>query len=867
MRDVAGFAPGQANAVESIVARCLEKSMGLELEQFRAELASMRKEYTTAENRLQSRMEAVDARRHEEHATNATELSVLKGRLERALPAFGERDASTAQIAEAVHSSSLDTAHALRQVTTLRERLDSDLGDLWAKVNELFAAQADERRLPDLQRRLKNSIAEEMDAFRSDRVATEARLESRLEAVDTTRREDRSAMLTKFSEFEGRLDGTLPALAALQDVERRSSEIRVETKRICEETAATSREGLADFAERLRALEHRSLAMATAQVSNSGEVASREKFERDLGNFKVEMASKIAALREEGAATSARLEGIVDASEATRRDAASAADEELTQIRVEADAQATRVREAQMASAQELNARLDAVEASWRQEREATAGQLSILKGRFDGILPTLAGHHEVERAFGEARADTACKIEAVAASARAEFGPLAENMRSLQVAVASLEGWRPNAEASNKRSESLERRTATVESRTAELAEAVTSCSEAAALAARQGAQSQLEEVQKQMRMAEVALRTVSENLGRLGARVDNGIDRIQRQANSCEAKCAEAIQRCSEVEELLHTFAEKEVVSALVLDADKLKGRADDFDRRLLAADALVLDVKANAAERSEMGRTDSMLRQEIRSMGGECKAEARAIVAVVRDRLAEMSFEWRSTEQALDELRQDMPAPSRYSPATVLESAEDQHEQESVKRRDLQGVAAMPHFSTDSVVDRYSKQSALALDKSMRPLASTPEQPSEVLQQPGHLVTFEAPSSPNQAFPMSMSIQPPGPPLTSRRPASAVPAGRFSLATGRMPSPSQIASARPTSARVPAAPHAGSVPMARTDRTDAILQRHNKAKDIRAEVSNIRFSGGLGTVCSDYIFSNNRSRSTPAGTQSAR
>lgn len=207
-----------------------------------------------------------------------------------------------------------------------------------------------------------------------------------------------------------------------------------------------------------------------------------------------------------------------------------------------------------------------------------------------------------------------------------------------------------------------------------------------------------------------------------------------------------------------------------------------------------------------------------------------------------------------------------------------------------RELQGAASVAHYSSDAAADRYSKPSAPTPDQWMRPQASKPEQPSEPsepLQQAGRPVTFEAPGIPHQALPLSMSMQPPpGASPTTRRPASAVAAGRYSLAAGKIPSPDQIASARPMSALSARAPSPGqiasarpmssrahsamqsaSVPTARTDRPEANFQRHNKAKDIRAEVSNIRFSGGAGTVYSDYGFPTSRARSTPAGAHSAR
>lgn len=87
------------------------------------------------------------------------------------------------------------------------------------------------------------------------------------------------------------------------------------------------------------------------------------------------------------------------------------------------------------------------------------------------------------------------------------------------------------------------------------------------------------------------------------------------------------------------------------------KFKGMEERNDQRLKELSERMDIMERNFDSRAGLEKIDGILRDKVYRAATECKTEARALVQVLRDRLSDMCYEWRNTEQTVDVLRREL------------------------------------------------------------------------------------------------------------------------------------------------------------------------------------------------------------------
>jgi len=144
--------------------------------------------------------------------------------------------------------------------------------------------------------------------------------------------------------------------------------------------------------------------------------------------------------------------------------------------------------------------------------------------------------------------------------------------------------------------------------------------------------------------------LRAISDKGQKVEARLKAGLDNAKARANVLDEGLNQAhaevgvkdASLCAGINELVQKNSQH------ITDLDN---RIASLEHQFESTSSLVCNVKA---ERHEAKNLDVMLRDEIRRACDECKAEARALVQALRDRLSDMCLEWRNTQHAIDGLR---------------------------------------------------------------------------------------------------------------------------------------------------------------------------------------------------------------------
>merc|ERR1712137_600884 len=87
------------------------------------------------------------------------------------------------------------------------------------------------------------------------------------------------------------------------------------------------------------------------------------------------------------------------------------------------------------------------------------------------------------------------------------------------------------------------------------------------------------------------------------------------------------------------------------------KFESMKETNEQRLKELNERMDVMERNFDSRAGLEKIDGILRDKVCRAAAECKTEARALVQVLRDRLSDMCYEWRHTEQTVDALRQEL------------------------------------------------------------------------------------------------------------------------------------------------------------------------------------------------------------------
>jgi len=150
--------------------------------------------------------------------------------------------------------------------------------------------------------------------------------------------------------------------------------------------------------------------------------------------------------------------------------------------------------------------------------------------------------------------------------------------------------------------------------------------------------------------------LRAISDKGRKVEARLESGLDDAKARANVLDEGLNQARVEVG-VKDASFRAGVNELVQKNSQRIIELEKRIASLEHHSESINSFVRDVQVPALERNEAKNLDVMLRDEVRRACDECKAEARALVQALRDRLSDMCLEWRNTQHAIDGLRHDL------------------------------------------------------------------------------------------------------------------------------------------------------------------------------------------------------------------